>query len=171
MEKVKADLVIVYDKYTGEMANGISGKLAGTYTCLVQSDKLFESKKKEFNYTNNNKILFLSNDSIEQYLSMSKVTHFAIEADYFGGPEKYKIYAKLYSLGNWRGIKVDIERTINALPKIERRGYKIDRCCEFVFFPIMFTKFRPSKLIEDLTYESAVEFFLKEENLKLIISD
>lgn len=168
MEKVKPDLVIVYDKYTESIANGISGRLAGNYTCNVQSDKVFESKK--FEYSNNNKILFLSKDLIWQYLSMGEITEYAIDANFVGGPEKCTVYASLYSLGNWRGIKVNLERTINALPKKEIRAYNYYKYfADFIISP--FGKCRVSKLFEGSFYESAVEYFLKKENLKLIIPE
>jgi len=106
MEKIKPDLVIVYDKNTEKVANGISGRLAGSYTCLVQSDKVFENKKYE--YSNNNKILFLSYNLMCQYMSMGKKTNYTIDNGYFN------VYAYVYSLGNWRGIYVDIDKTVKS---------------------------------------------------------
>lgn len=46
MEKIKPDFTIVYEKYTEEAANFLSGSLANKYTCLVQKDTVFEGKKK-----------------------------------------------------------------------------------------------------------------------------
>jgi hypothetical protein len=155
MEKIKPDLVIVYDKYTEKMANGISGKLAGTYTCLVQSDKVFESNKNS--YTNNNRILFLAEDLIQQYLGMGVVTEYAIEK--WWEKEKYTVYSCLYSLGNWRGILIyeksrsilDVIGDTVAYPFIGKRVCKVD--------------------IMRFYSENVVEFFCKNENIKLIIPD
>ncbi len=171
MEKKSPDLVIVYDKYTEKMANGISGKLAGTYTCLVQSDKVFESNKNS--YTNNNRILFLAEDLISQYLSMGEVTNYAIDGNYLELEDiKNKVYTCLYSLGKWRGIKVDVEKTIKALPKIEIRAYyQLKYFGDFLLFPFSYRKNSMSKRIENSFYERTVGFFLKNENIKLIIPD
>ncbi len=173
MEKVKPDLVIVYDKYTERAANGVSGKLAGNYICNVQKLTVFESKKNE--YTNNNRILFLTERSLMwPYLCMGKMTKYVIDADYIDGDliegGKYKVFAYLHSLGNWRGIEVDIEKTINALPKKEIRAYKSFKYFhDYLLYP--FSRRRVSMDFEGFFYESAVEFFLKKENIKLIIPD
>lgn len=174
MEKIKPDLVIVYDKYTESAANGLSGKLAGTYVCNVQKATVFESKKNE--YTNNNRILFLTERFlISQYLSMGEKSEYVIDADYIDGDliegGKYKVYAYLYSLGNWRGVEVDIEKTINALPKKEIRWYNFYKYfVDYLLYPYIRGR-RASKEFEGFFYESAMNFFLKDENIKLIIPD
>lgn len=163
MEKVKPDLVIVYDKNTEKVANGISGTLAGTFTCLVQRDKVFENNKS--NYTNNNKILFLSSDLMSQYMSMGKETNYTIDNGYFN------VYASVISLGNWRGIYVDIDKTVKSLSKRDAFWYY---SCKYYldFVACLFIFKRASKVIyEDLFYQDAVEFFLKKENRKLIIPE
>ena len=170
MEKKSPDLVIVYDKYTEKMANGISGKLAGTYTCLVQIDTLFESKKKDFNYTNNNKILFLSEEMINRYLSMGEVAEYAIEKEWYQG--KCTIYVELYSLGNWRGILINGEKTVKTQTKFDIAfRYLQTRFSDYVGYLIH--GFKKVSKIEDLYFYSGavVDFFLKKENIKLIIPE
>ncbi len=164
MEKKSPDLVIVYDKKTEKAANGISGTLAGTYTCLVQKDKVFESNKNS--YTNNNKILFLSDDLIFQYLGMGKSTEYVIKVD-----DDFYVYANVISLGNWRGIVVNIDKTVKSLPKRDAFNYYM--CKYFVDFAgYIFTLNRPSKVLFEATfYDCTIEFFLKKENRKLIIPE
>lgn len=162
MEKKSADLVIVYDKYTEKVANGISGKLAGKYTCLVQKDTVFKSNKNS--YTNNNRILFLVEDLIFDYLSMGEKTEYVIE------DEGIVSYTFLYSLGNWRGIWVDKEKSIKALPKNDKIYYYFTKFyTDIAGYP--FVRRRLSKDIESLFYKIAADFFFKNENIKLIIPD
>ena len=166
METKSADLVIVYDKYTEEIANGISGKLAGKYTCLVQSNKVFESKKNS--YTNNNKILFLSENLIGQYMSMSDVSDYAIDTLDNG---KSKIYFYLYSLGNWRGIWIDMEKTAKSLPRKFRNDWYFYRYFgDYYCYPFLGRKMSKD-LFDSVCYEEVVRFLLKEENIKLLITD
>ena len=167
MEKKTPDLVIVYDKYTEEMANGISGKLAGTYTCLVQSDKVFESKKYE--YSNNNRILFLAEDLIWSYLKMGKMTEYTVEKKW--GKGKCTVYFDLYSLGNWRGIYIDGGKTARSQSTIETIFYYTGKYyADYLLYPFKFKK--DSKVDDFLLYsEDVVKFFCKKENLKLIIPD
>ena len=164
MEKIKPDITIVYEKYTEKAANLLSGGLANKYTCLVQKDTVFEAKKNE--YTNNNRILFLSEILIDQYLSVSNVSDYVIDSCF----EKSKIYFRLYSLGNWRGIWIDIEKTVKSEPRDLRIGwYYLRYFGDYLCYPLFWRKW--SKDIEKLYYVTIVEFFLKEENIKLIISD
>lgn len=164
MEKKTPDLVIVYDKYTEEMANGISGKLAGTYTCLVQSDKVFESNKNS--YTNNNRILFLAEDLIQQYLGMGEVIEYAIEKWWYN--EKHTVYACLYLLGNWRGILIN-EKPRSILNAIGNTV--LNAIGNTVAYPFIGFK-RVSKIdIMRFYSKNVVEFFCKNENIKLIIPD
>lgn len=166
METVRPDLVIVYDKYTESAANGLSGKLAGTYTCNVQETSVFKSSKNK--YSNNNNVLFLteSKELISTYLSMGERTEYVIEEE-----KKAKVYAYLYSLGKWRGIWVDMENSIKALTKYEKLFYYLFHYYGD-FFSYPFNRRRLSKeLVVSAFYETAVRFFLKEENIRMIIPD
>lgn len=171
MEINKADLVIVYDKYTETAANGFSGGLVDyKYTCLVQKDTVFESKKNS--YTNNNKILFLSENLIGQYLSMSHKSDYVIDTDW--GNEKIKIYFYLYSLGNWRGIWIDMEKTAKYLPaKYKWRFYTLRATdYNFAIWTVLINGRRFSKsCFDEPLYMDVIKFLLKKENIKLIISD
>ena len=167
MEKKSPDLVIVYDKYTEEMANGISGKLAGTYTCLVQSDKVFESNKNS--YTNNNRILFLAEDLIWSYLKMGKMTEYTVEKKW--GKGKCTVYFDLYSLGNWRGIYIDGGKTARSQSTIETIFYYTGKYyADYLLYPF---KFKKSSKEDDISNYSknVIEFFCKNENIKLLIPD
>ena len=167
MEKIKPDLVIVYDKYTEEMANGISGKLAGIYTCLVQSDKVFKNNKNS--YTNNNRILFLAEDLIWDYLKMGKVNEYTVETKW--GKGKCTVYFYLYSLGNWRGIYIDGGKTARSYPLIDTMLYYGSKYYGDLFaYPFGFK--RSTKESDILAFsEIVVDFFLNKENIKLIIPD
>lgn len=172
MEKKSPDLVIVYDKYTETAANGFSGGLVDyKYTCLVQKDTVFESKKNS--YTNNNKILFLSENLINQYMSMSHESDYVIDIDWGDtgwGKRKFKIYFYLYSLGNWRGIWVDIEKSAKSQPRKYRNAWYLFRYFgDYYAYPIVWNKI--SKWFDSNCYEEVIKFFLKEENIKLILSD
>ena len=162
MEKIKPELTIVYEKYTERAANFISGSLANKYTCLVQKDTVFEGKKYE--YSNNNRILFLSEDLIRNYLHGGKATEYVIDEDGF------IVYSLFYKLGNWCGIQVDKEKTIKTLTingKIYYYGMKYYG--DFLIYP--FVRHRASKEMENSFYLEAVRYFLKEENIKLILPD
>ena len=168
MEKKSPDLVIVYDKYTEQMANGISGRLVGTYTCLAQNEKVFESNKNS--YSNNNRILFLSEDLICQYLGLGEVAECAIEKEWYEG--KCTIYVELYSLGNWRGILINGGKTAKTQTKFDMAYRYLQTCfTDFVAYPLM--GFKKCSKMEDLYFYSGavVDFFLKDENLKLIIPE
>lgn len=164
MEPIRPDLTIVYEKYTEEAANFISGSLASKYTCVVQKDTVFESKKYE--YTNNNRILFLSEDLIRNYLRGSKLTEYVIKDD-----DDLIVYSLFYTLGNWCGIQVDKEKTIKTLPKRDRFYYYAWKYYgDFFIYP--FIRKRASKEgMENWIYIVALKYFLKDENIKLIFPD
>jgi hypothetical protein len=169
VEPIRPDITIVYEKYTEEAANFISGSLANKYTCHVLKDTAFEGKKNTL--SNNNRILFLSEDLIGTYLGMGEKTEFAIDAYY--GDQKIVVYATLSSLGNWRSIWVNLEKTLNTLPKDAISFYKqLSYGGDILLYPLLRKKGKASKWKFDSGfYKCAVEFFLKEENIKLIISD
>jgi hypothetical protein len=169
MEPIKPDFTIVYEKYTEEAATFLSGSLANKYTCKVLKDTVFESNKNI--YTNNNRILFLSEVLIGTYLGMGEKTEYAIDANW--GDDKIVVYTTLSSLGNWRSLWVDIDKTLNTLPKDAVSSYKqFVYGGDFLLYPLLRKQGKPSKITFDrYFYNCAVGFFLKDENIKLIIPD
>lgn len=134
-------------------------------------------KVKKNEYSNNNRILFLSEDLGRTYLSMGDHTEYAIDG--YWGENKIVVYATLSSLGNWRSIWINIDKTINTLPKDEVSFYKqliYGGDILLRYNPFYYNTFRklgkPSKhRFDRVFYNYTVEFFLKEENIKLIIPD
>lgn len=171
MEPIRPDLTIVYEKYTEEAANFISGSLANKYTCNVLKDTVFEGKKNT--YSNNNRILFLSKDLAGTYLSMGVHTEYAIDAGF--RDQKIVVYATLSSLGNWRSILINIDKTLSTFPKDDVSFYKQLKYGGDILlyaFPIFRKEGKASKLVYDrVFYNVAVKFFLKDEKIKLIIPD
>lgn len=165
MEYAEVDLTIVYDtEYTERAANVLSNGLQGKYTCVVQRYSVYEKDKDAI--TNNNRIIFVFEEKkkIWQYLFDAECSEFKIDYNSFGsvGP----VYAYLYSSGNWRGVWVDVEKTIYTASKEDR----------LLIFAWKCSRFMPSSLESFINfktsfYTTAIQFFLKEENLKLILPD
>jgi len=107
-------------------------------------------------------------------MGMSVVSDYVIDIDWGDtdwGKREFKIYFYLYSLGNWRGIWVDIEKTAKSQPRKFRNTWYVFRYFgDYYCYPLLGRKMSKD-LFDSMCYEEVVKFFLKKENIKLIVSD
>ncbi len=105
------------------------------------------------------------------FLSGSLATEYVIKEDAFKDEDDLIVYSLFFKLGNWCGIQVDKEKTIKTLPRMAKiYYYGMKYWGDFLIYP--FVRHRSSReWMENMIYIVAVKYFLKEENIKLILPD
>lgn len=100
---------------------------------------------------------------------MAKSILYEVDVDW-GGKYKFTVFTYLYSLGNWRGIWVNIEKSFKTGPKSYYWHGKFVQSIDFLFSPFLGGR-RFKMVIDNNFYKEAAKYFLKEENIKLLIPD
>ena len=161
---VEIDLYIVYNKTTKIQAKSLSNKLAEkNYKCAVWDEKTFHGK--EVSTVNTNKFLFFSQSLIDENVSIEIAKTRTITKG-----------VTLVSIGNMHGIIVDpsviIEKSFMG-----RNWWKylITLVAAGLIGSAILTPFLlikdPRKKAKTKLYFDAVEYLIKNDNIKIIIPD
>ena len=170
MEKINAELYVVYDEFTEAHATNLSNKLSGKYTIAKWSDKNYNEHHNGL--SNNNRVLFLNESLVNKVFLPHSYSKETIIAE----------GVRLLSNGNMHGIvvdsSVDDEKVFFELPI---QGFDRPWLRRLLMLPadpvgwLVLNKSLNSgyKKAEKsyLLYTKAIDYLCKDDNMKLIIPE
>lgn len=174
MEKINAELYVVYDEFTEAHATNLFNKLSGKYTVAIWTDKNYNEHRNAL--SNNNRVLFLN----EKLAKKTFLPH---------NFSKETIIAKgvsMLSNGNLHGIVVNssvdddeaysdesgnrIEKPKFDRPWLRRLGYLIDPVGGVVLDQTANYGYKKAEKSYVL-YAKAIDYLCKGDNMNLIIPE